>query len=305
MKTQRAGTAAGLRFEKPEGGKGKGQQILTPWTARWSLLTSAATRRLKSGAAFTRVELVAVLAMVALLAALGLKARAGAGDQSAIAQCSGNLRQFALALQLYGSDYRDRLPSNSGVGSWAWDTAWNVGTLVQNYVPARGYTMMNFYGTNRYFSESWRIFYCPGTEWRFSESDNYRLWNYVYGGYRILGYVTTFSDTASLSSSNANPAVSPQPFYVKSILQPAPIAAERVLVADATISASTQTNLALKATYNWTSIRGGYAIAHTSPHLAGQLPLGGNVAMLDGHVEWRQFSQMIPRTTGRVPVFWW
>jgi prepilin-type processing-associated H-X9-DG protein len=38
-----------------------------------------------------------------------------------------------------------------------------------------------------------------------------------------------------------------------------------------------------------------------------RIPSGGNVAMLDGHVEWRPFASMLPRVPGAspTPVFWW
>jgi prepilin-type processing-associated H-X9-DG protein len=35
------------------------------------------------------------------------------------------------------------------------------------------------------------------------------------------------------------------------------------------------------------------------------MPTGGNLLMLDNHVEWRKFNSMLPRTIGNVPVFWW
>jgi prepilin-type processing-associated H-X9-DG protein len=41
--------------------------------------------------------------------------------------------------------------------------------------------------------------------------------------------------------------------------------------------------------------------------MAGKVPAGGNVGMLDSHVEWRKFQQMLPRTdpSSGAPVFWW
>jgi prepilin-type processing-associated H-X9-DG protein len=80
-----------------------------------------------------------------------------------------------------------------------------------------------------------------------------------------------------------------------------------VLLADATISRPGQNNEALAATYNFTDIAGGYTKHHLSPHLEGRMPLGGNLAMLDGHAEWRKFRSMQPRTfqTSGSPVFWW
>jgi prepilin-type processing-associated H-X9-DG protein len=36
------------------------------------------------------------------------------------------------------------------------------------------------------------------------------------------------------------------------------------------------------------------------------IPLGGNVGMLDGHVEWRDFTNMLPRAGGSgSPYFFW
>ena len=43
---------------------------------------------------------------------------------------------------------------------------------------------------------------------------------------------------------------------------------------------------------------------HLSPHLKGRLPDGGDVAFKDGHVQWRKFALMLPRTD-KGKVFWW
>ena len=60
--------------------------------------------------------------------------------------------------------------------------------------------------------------------------------------------------------------------------------------------------------YNWTVIIGGYTKHHLIPHpSSGNLPLGGNLGMLDGHSEWRKFQLMFPRDEAGsgAPVFWW
>jgi prepilin-type processing-associated H-X9-DG protein len=62
-------------------------------------------------------------------------------------------------------------------------------------------------------------------------------------------------------------------------------------------------------TYNWSSINGGYVYdgqpkPHLSAHLNGLIPLGGNIGMLDGHVEWRNFTNMQARADG-TPYFYW
>jgi prepilin-type processing-associated H-X9-DG protein len=52
---------------------------------------------------------------------------------------------------------------------------------------------------------------------------------------------------------------------------------------------------AAMVTYDWVGTNGGYSGSHLSGHMNGSIPLGGNVGMLDGHVEWRNLTNMLPR----------
>jgi prepilin-type N-terminal cleavage/methylation domain-containing protein len=69
--------------------------------------------------AFTFKELLAVLFVLGLFATVALAAMGGARDRSIIAQCESNLRQFTLAVMLYGGENSDKLPSQSAGGFWA------------------------------------------------------------------------------------------------------------------------------------------------------------------------------------------
>jgi prepilin-type processing-associated H-X9-DG protein len=81
---------------------------------------------------------------------------------------------------------------------------------------------------------------------------------------------------------------------------------QRVVVADVIISAPGQGDYAQRNSYNYTSVQGGYGKPHITAHLNGRLPKGGNLGMMDGHVEWRKWEQrMYPRTQDGSPVFWW
>jgi prepilin-type processing-associated H-X9-DG protein len=117
----------------------------------------------------------------------------------------------------------------------------------------------------------------------------------------------TFPGTASLSATNENFSILPQPIQFVTTMLPAPSPSVRVLLADATISAPDENSVAKEATYNYTDIVGGYVKHHISPHLNGKIPAGGNVGMLDGHTEWRAFQKMISRVDAGSgsPVFWW
>src|SRR5262249_12004048 len=62
---------------------------------------------------FTLIELLVVIAIISILAALLFPALVGAKERSRRAACKNNLRQFAIALHLYGDDSNQFLPSSA------------------------------------------------------------------------------------------------------------------------------------------------------------------------------------------------
>jgi prepilin-type N-terminal cleavage/methylation domain-containing protein len=63
-----------------------------------------------SAVAFTLVELMVVVAIIAVLASLLLPALAGGKERARSAQCRGNLRQWGVAYRMYTDDNEDFLP---------------------------------------------------------------------------------------------------------------------------------------------------------------------------------------------------
>src|SRR5262249_15171571 len=138
----------------------------------------------KNQQAFTLKELLAVVFVLGLFATMALAAMGGARDRSIIAQCESNLRQFSMAVLIYGGENNGQLPSTSAGGSWAWDLPWAMGNLLNSY------------------GAPWQIMYCPGTAFRFSPSDNFILYtNYLPGVSHIIDYAVTFGGN-SLNASN-------------------------------------------------------------------------------------------------------
>ena len=102
---------------------------------------------------FTLVEMLVVIGVIAILAALLLPAISAAKRKAQRIACTNNLRQISLGVRVYSDDSHDASPSPSGAGL----TSTNIVSLYSGYKTL----MKNYVGLNGASSSQEKLFQCP------------------------------------------------------------------------------------------------------------------------------------------------
>ena len=248
--------------------------------------------------AFTLIELLVVIAIIAILAAMLLPALTAAKERAKRISCMSNLRQNNTASQMYANDNQQFLPpkgvlvNNAWIfGSWPWD------------VPSVTITNMLPYGFTR------NSLYCPSIPQENQDGE----WNYNGGTkFHVTGYAfATFGSDTNTGSGNQVDSrfVLAKTTTILTLNNQTIPSTDSIFIADPNLFDL------IGASTNFMNLTGGAVAAdgtkilYSAPHRKGNIPLGANVAAVDGHVEFRPVRLMIQRTanpaTTADPAFMW
>jgi prepilin-type N-terminal cleavage/methylation domain-containing protein/prepilin-type processing-associated H-X9-DG protein len=218
--------------------------------------------------AFTLVELLVVIGIIAILVAILLPALQKARDQSLRTKCAAHLRNVGQSIYIYATDHKNKLPQHNGGGFWLWDLPF----------PTRDALLKS--GNKR------ETLYCAASNLQPNDQNDNALWNFS-GGYCVTGYFWLMRrPTAGI------PPLAPPKQYLTEIT--VKNSAEVELATDPVLSQGT----------SFLNIRGGWAGMHSTAHTKDGRPMGGNILFLDGHVAWRPFSEMRQRLASGNVLQW-
>lgn len=235
----------------------------------------------KKTSAFTLIELLTVIAIIGILAAILIPVASSVREAARRAACVSNLRQIGIACHIYASENDEFLPISGGARAWDLSEG-AMRALLQAADSIRTENLRDLGPGSR------DIFYCPSGQTDLQD----QKWRISTGGGYPTDYVIFLRGNASIPDyfTHARLDYEPEPYMDgRTAVIPRELAVDSVLGSAPNYSVPSSV---LNVTWRSNHLDSGYT------------PAGGNVLSVDGSVQWRPFAEKKPRPTAGW-TFWW
>jgi prepilin-type N-terminal cleavage/methylation domain-containing protein/prepilin-type processing-associated H-X9-DG protein len=265
---------------------------------------------------FTLVELLVVIAVIALLMSILMPVLRRANDQAKRILCANHIKNQLIAMVMYADSHNYKIPV--GGGYWPWDVE---ATVTNQMLKNMGVDLSSLPSATDIPVEFSVNFYCPANaqQRRFRDQN----WNYTVNlitgaGFRVLGYAylwaANWNDKGNITTypiykqDKGADKTDPAKKWVTRMDMPQ--ASDAELIVDATLSDPSYP-IDKYPNGNFAIVTcGGNGNDSTSHLIDDTKPAGGNIGFADNHVEWRPFTDMNKRFvvgggTDGCPRWWW